>query len=351
MRWLIAVLVFMIAGLCVGGWVLLADSCPPEACESAEDIPLSVPLPLDSAHWTMSRHRVDQLSEGASDSPDIVKRFARDDIWTFSTRDGGLEAIHWDGTRRRKITPKLPEQLLVKDITSTGPDDIWISGSDMRLGAPGDRAGPDGILAHWNGDRWERIAVNANTIELASVAKNDVWALFDGKIVHWDGHAWTPASVPEVPMPDSVDGEDPGNPLNDITALAANDVWAVGAVTTYLCCDNRLYHREVVMHWDGHTWNLLDLGIRGLGLMQAVRDGHGGLWITTCCDGSSATLIMIHYHNGHWSKSVLSRPSGFRSVEVPDQITLTDNGKILMTGTAYTASDGTPVTVEYRLTS
>jgi hypothetical protein len=350
MRWLIGVLVLMIAGLCVAGWVLLGDSCPPEACESAEDVPLNVPLPVDSARWTMSRHRPIQLPRGAPDSPEIVKRFAPDDIWTFSTSDGGLEVARWDGTRWRRMTPQLPEQLQVKDVTGTSPDDIWISGSDMRLGAPGDRTSPDGILAHWNGDSWERIPINANVIDLASVAKNDVWALFDGEVMHWDGRVWSPASVPEIPMPDSVDGEDPQNPLSDITALAANNVWAVGTVTTYLCCDQRIYHREVVMHWDGHTWNLLHLGIRGLDLTQAVPDGHGGLWIATWRDGEPWAPIAIHYCDGSWSKSMLPRPDRFQSVQA-DQITLTDKGKILLTAIAYTATDRLPTAVEYSFTS
>ncbi|MCW2880998.1 MAG: hypothetical protein JWQ95_5098 [Sphaerisporangium sp.] len=134
-------------------------------------------------------------------------------------------------------------------------------------------------------------------------------------------------------------------------------MWAVGTVTTYLCCDNRIYHREVVMHWDGHTWSLIDLGIRGLDVRQAVLDvrqavpdGHGGLWIAACCDDGSGALITIHYRDGRWSKSTLPLPDSYQSVEA-GQITLTDRGKILVTTTAYTAPDGIPVTVEYTLTS
>ncbi|WP_248958081.1 hypothetical protein [Sphaerisporangium perillae] len=350
MRWVVALLAIMIAALCFGAWELLSDSCPPEACDSGPTVALSVPLPVDSAHWTMSRHRLDQLSEDATDSPDIVKRFARDDIWTFSTSGGGLEVTRWDGTRRRRMTPPLPDALLIEDITGTGSDDIWISGSDVRLGAPGDRTGPDGILAHWNGRVWERVPATANVIDVASVARNDVWALFDGKIMHGDGHTWTPASVPEVPMPGSLHGEAPESLLSDIIALAANDVWAVGTVTTSFCCDNWIHHREVVMHWDGHAWNLLDLGIRGLHFSQAVPDGHGGLWIATRRDGEPWTPIAIHYRGGHWTKSTLPRPDGYQSVQA-DQITITDKGRILLSATAYAAKDGIPTTVEYSLTS
>jgi hypothetical protein len=351
MRWLIALLVAVIVSLCWGLWVLFDDPClAQQHCGGGKDVPLSVPLPVDPARWTISRHAPVQLPEGAPDSPDIVKRFARDDIWTFSTGNGGLEVARWDGTRWRGMTPQLPAQLHVEDVTGTGPDDIWISGLDMRLGAPGDRTGPDGILVHWDGHRWERISVTANVIDLAPVAKNDVWALFDGKVMRWDGRVWSPASVPEIPVPDSADGEDPGNPLSDITALAANDVWAVGTVTTYLCCDQRIYHREAVMHWDGHTWNLLDLGIRGLDLTQAASDGHGGLWVATWHDGEPWAPIAIHYREGRWSKSTLPRPDSFQSVHT-DRITLTDNGKILLSATAYSVTDNPPTDLEYSLTS
>ncbi len=351
MRWMAVPLAAMIAALCWGVWVMLADSCPPEACDSGETVPLSVPLPVDFARWTISHHRPVELPKGAPDSPDIVKRFARDDIWVFSVSHGGLKAARWDGKRWLKSTPPLPEDLQIEDVAGTDSDDIWISGWSTRLGAPGDQTSPDGTLVHWDGDRWERIPVAANTINLAAVARNDVWALFDGEIMHWDGRTWTPASTPEVPMPDSLDGEGPGSLLTDITALAADDVWAVGAVATYFCCDQRVYHRDVVMHWNGHVWNLFDLGLRGLDLRQAIPDGHGGVWIATWHDGEPWAPIMIHYRGGRWSKSTLPRPNNSQRVQATE-IKLTDTGKVLVTGIAYTDTDtDLPTTVEYSLST
>ncbi|RCG32313.1 hypothetical protein DQ384_07395 [Sphaerisporangium album] len=344
MRWLILSVVAAIVVVCWCFWMLFNDPCAPHGCAHGEDVPLRVPLPEDPAQWTASLPR---SGDGSPYQPHIVKRFARDDVWTFSG-DGGLEVTHWDGSRRVDRTPPLPEGFHVEDVEGTASDDLWISGWVMGPPRPVDPTGPDGVVVRWNGHEWRRVPVPANEIQLAPVARDDVWALFDGEIVHWDGHAWSPASMPDIPMPDSLSGEDPGAPLSDVIALGPDDVWAVGTVTTYVCCDQRAYHREVVMHWDGRSWKLLDLEIRGANLGEGFPDGNGGLWIPAHRDGEP--LIMLHYRDGRWTKRTLPLPHGLRGPEI-GEIVRTDTGRLLLTTTAYTTEGGSPTTVEYSLTS
>ncbi|MEU9884767.1 hypothetical protein [Sphaerisporangium sp. NPDC051011] len=343
MRWVVASLIAVIVVLCGCFWALFGDPCAPQACAHGEDVPLSVPLPEDSARWVASGPR---SSDGGPDEPDIVKKFARDDVWKFSRGDD-LEVTHWDGSRRRSMTPRLPEGFYVGDIDGMASDDLWIAGTIMGPPMPVDPTGPSGVVVHWNGREWTRVPVPANVVRLAPVGRDDVWGLFDGKIVHWDGRAWSPASVPDVPMPDSAGGEDPGALLSDIVALAADDVWAVGTVTTNLCCDQWVHHREVVMHWDGRSWRLLDLKIRGTDLGEGVPDGEGGLWISARREGEP--LIMLHHRDGRWSKRTLPLPPGLRAPEAPDLVR-TESGDLLLTATAYSTEGGAPVSVEYTLT-
>jgi hypothetical protein len=96
---------------------------------------------------------------------------------------------------------------------------------------------------------------SANLTGVTAVSSSDVWAVgsyFDdglgrnqNLIEHWDGSSWT-----IVPSPNW--GSD-GNALGDVTAIAANDVWATGGVSN----DALQIAKPYFAHWDGTTWSLV----------------------------------------------------------------------------------------------
>ena len=78
----------------------------------------------------------------------------------------------------------------------------------------------------------------------ATETSNDTLAL------HWNGRSWT--VVPNKnPWPECEDGDIlwNGNSLNSVSAVSANDVWAVGSE-----CYSA---NTIVEHWNGSSWSLV----------------------------------------------------------------------------------------------
>ena len=94
-----------------------------------------------------------------------------------------------------------------------------------------------------------------NRLNAASaLASNDVWTVGyyrDSDFIqhtlveHWNGTAWTVVPSPNVGISN--------NQLYGVSALAANDVWAVGE---FLDSDLDV-EQTLVEHWDGTAWSVV----------------------------------------------------------------------------------------------
>src|SRR5215204_5333170 len=113
------------------------------------------------------------------------------------------------------------------------------------------------LILHWNGTAWSVVPSpnlgnnNNYLLGVAAVAANDVWAVgyyntasiyADTLLAHWDGTAWT---VSPGPSPGTE-----ANTLVGVTALASNNVWAVGTAN-----DEEAPEETLIVHWDGSTWS------------------------------------------------------------------------------------------------
>jgi hypothetical protein len=114
----------------------------------------------------------------------------------------------------------------------------------------------DTLTLHWNGSAWSQVATDgpgdaANYFtDVAGVASNDVWAvgsynnagdprgLRHPLAMHYNGTAWTTTPLPETAA---------GGYLRGVTALASNNVWAVGSKNGYAT--------PLAYHWDGSAWS------------------------------------------------------------------------------------------------
>ena len=93
---------------------------------------------------------------------------------------------------------------------------------------------------HWDGLAWAVVprppggALRAVT----ALAADNAWAVGDGGLIlHWDGTAWS-----SVPAP-AGDGR-----LTGILSLAADNIWAVGSYQT------GGVDQTLTLHWDGTAW-------------------------------------------------------------------------------------------------
>jgi hypothetical protein len=190
-----------------------------------------------------------------------VSALAENDVWavgvSYNTERtlGSTLIEHWNGSRWSVVPSPNPSSTLnvLNAVAAVSANDVWAVGI-----AP---TGSDPILiVHWNGNVWSvvpnptsNMPLN-NLAALAVVSANDVWAVGTGLIgdedatttLHWNGTAWSVIPSPNV-------GPEVDNSLAGVTAVASNDVWAVGTQQpTSLTAPHTL-----VLHWNGAAWTIV----------------------------------------------------------------------------------------------
>jgi hypothetical protein len=158
----------------------------------------------------------------------------------------------WQGTRWR-ITPSpnvTSASNTLNGVAAVSDDEAWAVGNSYNGSTT------QTLIEHWDGHTWSVVA-NPGATLLSSITKvpgsNELWAGgpnigspgMPTLIEHWDGHTWS-----IVPHPDPGAGF---NVLPSVTALAANDVWAVGYYS-----NGKVPILTLIEHWDGTSWSVVN---------------------------------------------------------------------------------------------
>src|SRR5215469_18286557 len=142
---------------------------------------------------------------------------------------------------------------------------VWAVGYGPLPGGPAYEK--QALIEHWNGSQWSIVpSPNPSSVysevELDGVfalAVNNVWAVGYGDnppgtasplditlIEHWDGTSW---SIVPSPNPDTQ-----SNQLHAIAGVASNDLWSVGGRGDGItCCPDE----SLTEHWDGTSWSVV----------------------------------------------------------------------------------------------
>lgn len=229
-----------------------------------------VPASSPSCEWT----RVPSPNVGVSAASHLVDLavVSDDDVWAVGgwTRglgeSGGPEmplVQHWDGTAWN-LTP-LPEGnggFGMRGVSAVSSDDVWAVGS-TDLGDEGDRP----RVLHWDGSAWEDVPTPdpgktyAHLSSISAVATDDVWAVggwATGRgeagtlTMHWDGSSWSIVASPDPPPRPRVGWSYPG--LVAVVALSSDNVWAVGDSENVAPAGPS---NTLIEHWDGTVWSLI----------------------------------------------------------------------------------------------
>lgn len=182
-----------------------------------------------------------------------IAAFAADDVWAVGDAAGRALALHWDGASW-SIVPTPRSNASVDGLTvvgGTSPHDIWAVGSSWTATTTESAARTDTFILHWDGTAW---SLSANSIvgiqhpmlrDVVALSSTDVWAVGSDSegalIVRWDGATWT-----NVPHPARGGRR---SSLYAMTALSANDIWAVGEQSS------PFGSRPLLLHWNGQLWN------------------------------------------------------------------------------------------------
>ena len=124
-----------------------------------------------------------------------------------------------------------PGASFLNGVTAIAPNDAWAVGThDLASTAQAP------LVEHWNGTSWSVVpspyfhhSIQTTLGDVSAVSANDVWAVgsyfserrrgYVPLTEHWDGTAW---SIVPAPSPG------PDYEFSGVTALATDDVWAVG---------------------------------------------------------------------------------------------------------------------------
>jgi WD40 repeat protein len=268
---------------------------------------------------------------------------AADDIWAV----GQGEVLHWDGSQWSIVPPinnPNGEGSFLNSVTATSKSDLWAVGQ---------------LVARWSSkynwlDRgWWDTQVNPNNdaassardarISLSGVAAlspNDVWVVgyrnddhLQQLIMHYDGSlcvdlsgiptifptiaptampSYTPTAIPTqdckpgwtvVDSPNPSEGRNGANEFSAVTAISANDVWAVGNTS-----NGTSGNGTSTMHWDGSQWKVVPNP--GAGSPRAIAAiASDDVWVV----GGSSTM---HWNGTEWSSIVMATPGDSNGVEL-----------------------------------
>ncbi|HYO49240.1 MAG TPA: S-layer homology domain-containing protein, partial [Chloroflexia bacterium] len=211
-----------------------------------------------------------------------ITAISANDIWAvghyrLSNTSMQTLTLHWDGISWSVVTsPNFGSQSnTLTGVSAVSTNAVWAVGWY--------RGGVDSTLPltmRWNGTAWNIVSVpvlgehNAELYEVSALSANDAWAVgysFNGNlmrtlILHWDGSAWSRDSSPN---PSSG-----FNRLNAVDARASNDVWAVGYY------ESSGPWRTSILHWDGSSWYVVPSPNASLGdnSLRGVDAAPGGVW-------------------------------------------------------------------------
>ena len=127
-------------------------------------------------------------------------------------------------------------------VTAFSAHDIWAVGSYDAVGCC--RAGTGPVIVHWNGRSWRRVPSpnipgsarsNRGGIELSAisaVSAQDIWAVGPLRMEHWDGRNWRIVRSPQG--------------ASGVAAISSHNVWAVGSHG----------YETLLQHWNGIRWGI-----------------------------------------------------------------------------------------------
>jgi hypothetical protein len=232
---------------------------------------------------------------------------------------------HWNGTQWTVVPSPNPSSTLnvLNAVAAVSANNVWAVGI-----AP---TGSNPILIiHWNGSVWSVVPNPPSSMPLNNLAAlvvvsaNDVWAVGTGLIgdedatatLHWNGTAWSVIPSPNV-------GPEVDNNLAGVTAVASNDVWAVGTQQPTSLTDPH----TLILHWNGTAWTIVpspnDGGNTvGNHLLAAAAVASNDVWATGFSEFGTLTE---HWDGASWSIVPTPTIAGSEPLFLPSVVALASN--------------------------
>ena len=222
-----------------------------------------------------------------------VAALAANDIWAVGYTPGqsfgqdSTYTMHWDGTHWSTINSPTTFNTILTAVAGTSPNDVWAVGYS---GDPG--ISTRTFVIHWDGTAWSVVTAPnpgsaTNTLQgVLALSPGNAWAVGSEEghilLLHWDGSAWSAVTS-------TISGY-----LNGISAVSANDIWAVGYGNNYT---------PLVVHWNGTQWSLSPNSLSGRILQAVAALANDNVWaIGYSFNGTTETsrTFTMHWDGSSW---------------------------------------------------
>ena len=187
-----------------------------------------------------------------------VSAASANDVWAVGSSNNGKLPTrtlieHWDGAQWSIVPSPNPDSQFneLRGVKALSAKDVWAVG---YRGGTKTETPIETFILHWDGARWTQVASpniagGANQLfGITAISANDIWAVGSAGgsplTIHWDGRAW---SVVSVQKGSSLSTEK----LTAVSAASSNDVWAVGDGQGIFI--NQTF--ATIRHWDGSRWS------------------------------------------------------------------------------------------------
>jgi hypothetical protein len=236
-------------------------------------------LALTCGQWNV----VSSPNTGTSPQLNGVAAISAKNIWAVGGDYGNNTPLieHWTGKKWRIVSS--PGTGILNGVAAVSAKDIWAVGNVTSYHT---------FIQHWDGTSWSIVpSPNTEALEgVAAVSATDVWAV-GNKILHWDGTQWSYVPSPSITM------------LYGITAISATDVWAVGYEL------NNGERNSLTVHWDGTQWSIVPspnppneycVTLQGTTAI-ATNDVWAVGWYNDDCNVPPTTSFAEHWDGTQWS--------------------------------------------------
>jgi len=164
--------------------------------------------------------------------------------------------------------------------------------------------GVTSLGVHWDGTQWQSVPEltipNIRFLAAEAISANDIWVVGEQGnggdpetytfTMHWDGSTWT--HIPSPSIPNML------NRLSGVTAIAPNDVWAVGWYWSQTS-----NNRTIAMHWDGTQWTIVPTPNPGAETTFFAVDAisSNDVWAVGEYFNDGAHTFTAHWDGAQWN--------------------------------------------------
>jgi hypothetical protein len=225
----------------------------------------------------------------------------------------------WQKVNSPNVSGATPVNNELLAVAAVSENDVW------AVGWAQDPTGPQYVkrtlINHFNGNSWSVVPsvypgndIQSVLYSVSAVSANDVWAVgstHNGTlpsrtlIEHWDGTQW---SIVPGPNPDSQLNE-----LRGVAATSANNAWAVGYRGG---TRNETPLETLILHWDGISWSqVASPNIPGAAneLSGITAISSNDIWAVGSAGGAP---LAMHWNGNAWNIFPMQVTSGLSSERI-----------------------------------